>query len=204
MKAFDWEIFLKQESQKIIADYKEKKSKGKGGDWSFIELASETIESEWLGYPGATEEQIVAAETRLGIILPPSYRMFLTVTNGWPALPGPQKLYSTEEINWFCAENQDWIDEWTTALKLLPPITDEQYFVYEKNYFWNQPIRTEYMQTSLQISDEEDASVVLLNPQVTHNYEWEAWLLISGRASILRCRSFQELIQTMGMVNPWL
>ena len=199
----DWESFLKKESKKIIADYKAKKRKGEG-NWRFIELSSETIESEWLGYPGATEEQIVAAETRLGIILPLSYRKFLKATNGWPALPGPQRLYSTEEINWFCAENQDWIDEWTIARQFLPPVTDEQYLVYGEDCFWNQPIRTEYMQAALQISDEEDGSVVLLNPQIIHNYEWEAWLLISGRAGILRCHSFQEIIQIMGMLSPWL
>lgn len=182
---------------------KKKKSKDEG-DWNCIELSSETIESGWLGFPGATEEQIVTAETRLGIVLPSSYRTFLKVTNGWPALPGPMRFYSTSEIDWFRAENQDWIDEWTTARKFLPLVTDEEYFIYKKKGFWDQPIRTEYMQTSLQISDEEDASVVLLNPQIIHNHEWEAWLLISGRAGIFRCHSFQYLIQTMGMVSPWL
>lgn len=203
MEKFDWEIFLKQESKKIIMNYEENKNNSEENR-NFLELPPETIKSEWLGYPGATEEQIVAAETRLGIILPPSYRMFLKITNGWPAIPGPCRLYSTSEINWFCLENQDWIDEWVACRKLLPPVTDEEYFVYSKNRIWNQPIRTEYMQTALQISDEEDASVVLLNPQIIHNHEWEAWLLISGRAGIFRCHSFQSLIQTMGMVNPWL
>jgi hypothetical protein len=199
----DWQSFLKQESQKLVADYKDNKSKSEG-KWRFIQLSPETIESEWLGYPGATEEQIIAAETRLGIILPPSYRTFLKATNGWTDIPGPNKLYSTEEINWFCVENQDWIDEWSSALQFLPPITDEEYFVYGKDYGWNQHIRREYMQTALQISDEEDGNVFLLNPHVIHNNEWEAWLLINGRAGILRCHSFQELIQTIGMQEPWL
>lgn len=203
MDKFDWKTFLKQESKRIIANYKEKETNSVD-NWNLPELKAENIESEWFGYPGATEEQIKSAETRLGTILPPSYRMFLKITNGWSAIPGPCRLYSTSEINWFCVKNQDWIDEWVACHKLLPPVRNEEYFVYSKNCNWNQPIRTEYMQTALQISDEEDASVVLLNPQIIHNHEWEAWLLISGRASILRCRSFQSLIQTMGMVNPWL
>ncbi len=56
----DSKIILKKESQKIIADFKDKKSND-AEDWRFIDLSHETIESEWLGYPGATEEQIVAA-----------------------------------------------------------------------------------------------------------------------------------------------
>lgn len=203
MEKFDWKIFLKQESKIIIANYKEKES-NRVDNRNLLELPPENLESEWLGYFGAIEEQIVATETRLGVILPPSYRTFLKITNGWSAIPGPMRLYSTSEINWFCTKNQDWIDEWVACRKLLPSVSDEEYFAYSENCNWNQPIRTEYMQTSLQISDEEDASVVLLNPQIIHNHEWEAWLLISGRAGIFRCSSFQSLIQTMGMVNPWL
>jgi hypothetical protein len=41
------------------------------------------LASKWLGYPGATESQIVAAETRLGKIFPPDYRQFLALSNGW-------------------------------------------------------------------------------------------------------------------------
>jgi len=32
--------------------------------------------------PGATEDEIVAAEARLGVTLPPSYRSFLAVSQG--------------------------------------------------------------------------------------------------------------------------
>jgi hypothetical protein len=60
------------------------------------------------------------------------------------------------------------------------------------------------MQTALQISDEEDGNVVLLNPQIIQNYEWEAWLLTNGHAGIFRCHSFQKMIQTMGIQSPCL
>ena len=39
--------------------------------------------SGWLGFPGASEGQLQAAEARLGRRLPPSYRSFLQVSNGW-------------------------------------------------------------------------------------------------------------------------
>ncbi|MDJ0734229.1 MAG: hypothetical protein QNJ47_09160 [Nostocaceae cyanobacterium] len=161
MKKFDWEIFLKQESKKIILNYEEIKINSEE-NWNFLEVTSKNIQSEWFGYPGATEEQIVAAETPLAIIRPPSYRGFLKITNCWSAIPAQMKLYSTSKINWFPIENQNWIDEWVAASKFILPVTNEEYFVYSKNRIWNQPIRTEYIQTSLQISDEEDASVVLL------------------------------------------
>lgn len=65
----------------------------------------------WLDYPGAAQAQIAQAEARLGITFPPSYRSSLTVSNGWRWLDyfgGP--LWSTEDIDWFRARHQDWID----------------------------------------------------------------------------------------------
>ncbi|MFF0566061.1 SMI1/KNR4 family protein [Streptomyces sp. NPDC004041] len=37
----------------------------------------------WLGFPAASEERIAALEERLGRRLPPSYREFLAVSDGW-------------------------------------------------------------------------------------------------------------------------
>ncbi|RJL33649.1 SMI1/KNR4 family protein [Bailinhaonella thermotolerans] len=37
----------------------------------------------WMGAPGASEEEIAALERRLGVSLPPSYRQFLAVSDGW-------------------------------------------------------------------------------------------------------------------------
>ncbi len=81
-------------------------------------------------------------------------------------------------------------------------VSDEEYFVYGQNWgYWTQAIRTEYMQTALQISDDCDGDVVLLNPKIIHNGEWEAWVLSCAFAGVNRCRSFQEMLQTVGMVN---
>src|SRR6266545_4801296 len=46
-------------------------------------LPAEVIQSGWLGAPGATDEELRRAEARLGANLPPSYRSFLKVSNGW-------------------------------------------------------------------------------------------------------------------------
>lgn len=42
--------------------------------------------SGWIGMPPASASGIAAAEARLGWALPPSYRSFLAVTDGWPVL----------------------------------------------------------------------------------------------------------------------
>ena len=47
------------------------------------EFPREVVETGWLGYPGASEDELTATESRLGLTLPPSYRTFLTVTDGW-------------------------------------------------------------------------------------------------------------------------
>jgi len=70
--SFDWQRFLMDWSRILLQDDNVTKY-----------LSPEVIASGWLGYPGATEGQIAQAEGRLGAILPPSYRAFLKVTNGW-------------------------------------------------------------------------------------------------------------------------
>lgn len=66
-------------------------------------LPAEVIDEQahWIGYPGATEEQIARAEQRLNTKLPESYREFLKITNGWPA--GGlflTRILPVEEIEW--------------------------------------------------------------------------------------------------------
>lgn len=204
MKKLNWQEFLAQESRKTIDVYQQVKSKKQQAFWAwYFELPSEVISSEWLGFPGASESQIVATEARLGLTLPSSYRDFLKVTNGWHRFPGILRLRFIEEIDWFCVENQDWIDEWISIFQ-NEKNTNEEYFIYRQNGDpWEQAIRTEYMQTALQISEEDDGDVVLLNPQVIHDDEWEAWILSSGRGGANRFPSFQEMLQTIGLVDPW-
>jgi len=172
-------------------------------------LPQDTITSQWLGCAGATENQIVEAEVRLGIILPPSYREFLKISNGWGKTTHfIDKLWSTEEIEWFSKRHQeDWIDPWlegadfqteqnlTDELLLSPFVPDEVYFIYGEE---QDPVtmRDEYMQTALEISDTGDSAIYLLNPQIiTSNGEWEAWFLASWLPGAKRYRSFWEMME---------
>ncbi|AFY44980.1 SMI1/KNR4 family protein [Nostoc sp. PCC 7107] len=191
MSNLNWFSFLKKESKKAIENYE-------NGEvyWIMVDFSPEAIESQWLGFSGVAEEKIIAVEAHLGTKLPFSYREFLKVTNGWPEYPGFLGLRKIEEIDWFYVENQDWINIWMEPGG-LPPISDEQYLRYAKGL--EQEIRLEYLQTALQISDALDGEVILLNPQVTHNNEWEAWLFSDHIPGAKRYRSFWEMLTIRGI-----
>ena len=198
MSCFNWESFLWQWSQELL--------KSKRDDQQ--ELPLEVIESGWFGYPGATEEQIVRAETHLGITLPPSYREFLKVSNGWrQTTPFICKLWSTERIEWFSKRRQVWIDAFIEryaahlrngryAPLVTPSIPDKEYFVYGDAQDCSK-LRLEYLRTALEISDRGESAIYLLNPQViTEDGEWEAWFFCDWLPGADRYRSFHEMMQT--------
>jgi hypothetical protein len=112
MPALDWKPFLTQWSRAWIES---------GAYTSDNQVfPPEVLASGWLGYPGATEAQLVGAESRLGIRLPPSYRSFLRTTNGWRMTsPFIYKLWSTEDIDWHGAKHPDW--SWRDALEEVSP-----------------------------------------------------------------------------------
>ena len=163
-------------------------------------LPGDVRETGWLGYPGATEEQLRSAEARLAIPLPPSYRAFLAASNGFRA-PGAfvDVVWPAEEIGWYAARHQDLIDGWMEGHRLFaglatPSVRDAEYFVYGEH---QDParLRPEYLQTALQVSPFGDAAVYLLNPKaVTPEGEWEAWMHASWLPGAARYRSFWELM----------
>jgi hypothetical protein len=126
-------------------------------------LPSDVFVSGWLGYPVAAEEQVRQTEARLGTALPPSYRAFLEVTNGWRHLGHfHRKLWSAEEVDWFRVRNQDWIDAWT-EVEAGPAISDEEYFVYGDQQRAT-TVRVEYMASLLEVSEIGDSVM----------HEWES------------------------------
>lgn len=195
LDAFDWAAFLEQWSRIVLArsDARE-------------HLLPEVVTSGWLGYPGATEEQIAFAEARLGTRLPPSYRAFLAVSNGWRFIDGGiSKLWSTSSIEWFTVRHQDWIDAWMDGLEQaikeygeIAPVTDEEYFIYGGEQDTTLTFRAEYLPTALEISPNEpdDSAIYLLNRQsVTPSGEWEAWFFADWLQGAHRYQSFQVMMQ---------
>src|SRR5947209_7349056 len=98
MERFDWPTFLQEYNAEILASDSLKESLEVAED---DDLAG-AVQRGWLGYPGATEDQLRQTDDRLGTTLPPSYRAFLLVSNGW-RLPGTfvPRLRSTDELEWF-------------------------------------------------------------------------------------------------------
>jgi HEAT repeat protein len=181
MSRYPWKDLLTQWSEEII----------ESGEFE-DELPSEVATSGWLGYPAATEEEIAAAEERLGTAFPPSYREFLQITNGWRMTTGfIERLRPAAEVQWFSSEDQATIDAWISASG-SDAMPDEEYLVYGDEAF--QPLRAEYLQTALAVSDYGDG-IYLLNPQtVTPEGEWEAWFFAHWVPGADRYRSFWELM----------
>ncbi|HVM59318.1 MAG TPA: SMI1/KNR4 family protein [Verrucomicrobiae bacterium] len=160
------------------------------------QVPSKVIKSGWLGFPGASENKIAKAEARLGIILPSSYRSFLRVSNGW-RWPScfVTDLLPIEKVVWFREQNQGWIDAFTGPARGLPPITDDEYFVYGEKQDCCK-FRAEYLEDCLQISSVGDSAVVLLNPKaVSADGEWETWFFATWLPGANRCRSLEEWLQ---------
>jgi hypothetical protein len=186
MQTHPWKPFLTEWSQALL-------------QWDRVREAAppEAVQSGWVGRPGASGAELAAAEARLGIRLPPSYRQFLAVSNGWGQLTDfIYNLWSAEEIEWLPVRNQHLMTVWTED---MPPdtrtVTDAEYFVYGEAQDCVS-VRGEYLRTALEISDWGDSAICLLNPQVVMpEGEWEAWFFANWLPGANRYHSFWELMQ---------
>lgn len=206
---FDWESFLQQWSKAILASM-DQEERG--------QLPPEMLASGWLGYPGATDEELARVERRLGMTLPPSYRSFLKVSNGWRQTAkasdnSSHRFWSTEDIDQFAARHASWIrlftkhqdintadldDDFQDINDQWEPIeiSDEEYLIYNDSQDPSK-IRAKYLNTAIEISDVGIDSIYLLNPQVvTPEGEWEAWFFADYLPGADRYPSFQAMMET--------
>jgi hypothetical protein len=114
----------------------------------------EAVRAGWLGFEPATEEQVLAAEARLGRRLPPSLRSFLLITNGWKDAGNfIYRLAGTDELAWLG----------TTG-----------------DVHWADAYQDEVVARSLRLSLAGDASVLFLDPMdIGADGEWAAYRLAS-------------------------
>ncbi|MEW1866765.1 SMI1/KNR4 family protein [Streptomyces caelestis] len=90
---FDWQRFLRRWQEEWVPSEDDTVELAEG-DMTLADLA--------LSAPPATEAETAAAEKRLGTRLPPSYRQFLGVSNGWRLDGGSiYRLGAAHEIDWF-------------------------------------------------------------------------------------------------------
>lgn len=169
-------------------------------------IPSDHQKTGWLGFPGATHEQLAQTEVRLGKLLPPSYREFLQFTNGWSTVGlSSEELWAADRIRWFRRHSPPTVPiVWAVATlvgRLFHggfsglSISDDQYFTYGENQNVS-AVRLSYFFSTLQISDIGDDAVYLLNPRVlTEDGEWEAWLFAAWLPGAVRYHSFWDLMQ---------
>ena len=138
------------------------------------ELGDAGLLDEWdphdpmAGVIGASEEAIAAAEARLGTRLPPSYRTFLTATDGWPVtgywiVPG---FRGVADVGWFRDVEASWYEIWRDLDALNHALGED----------------VALMERALVVSDPDSYKAVLLDPAnmdpVTG--EWRRWHLSNG------------------------
>jgi hypothetical protein len=161
------------------------------------ELTPECLSIGWCGSLPATESEILRVEDRLGVRLPPSYRSFLSVSNGWRPFSGAvERLLTVQEIEHFRAADPKGLAEIEKYYK-ESDLSDEQYLDYEtpKNM---EALRHRYYAGSLLVGTGwgVEADMILLNPQIVFpDGEWEAICFANWIPGNQRYRSFFELVK---------
>ncbi|WP_306318816.1 MULTISPECIES: SMI1/KNR4 family protein [unclassified Streptomyces] len=153
---FDWRRFLGRWS----AEWADAQSEARLDADVLSEEDEESMHDRWLGFDPASEERITALERRLGRELPPSYREFLRVSDGWRrAGYFVWRLAGTEHARWHEDEmglgaefDMYWADN------ANPPEVRAQVGLWSRG---------------LQLDVESDAVIVLLDPEdVGPDGEW--------------------------------
>jgi cell wall assembly regulator SMI1 len=131
------------------------------------ELSPDVVSSGWLGFPAATEAEIAAAEARLGIALPPSYRTFLGVTNGWRTTKTfIERLRPVGEIAWYRDAYPDLLAAWRDGEQAEMARYRETDATTTVGY---------WLQQTLAVSDDTEAVLLLLPRAIEPGGEWPAW-----------------------------
>jgi hypothetical protein len=160
--AFDWRSFLLRWSGEWADSLPDGETRGEDDETA--------RQARWLGFPPAPEERIAAMEERLGRRMPPSYREFLKVSDGWRHAGGfVWLLAGTEDAHWHNNESglADMFEEYL----------DEDAGPEERR-------EADLWRRGLQLDVESDITHVLLDPEdVDEDGEWAVYTWASWRAA---------------------
>ncbi|MEH0420602.1 SMI1/KNR4 family protein [Streptomyces sp. B21-083] len=175
--AFDWRSFLLRWSEEWAHHLPSREARG--------EVDEAARRAGWLGFPAASEERIAAMEERLGRRMPPSYREFLKVSDGWRHAGG---------FVWLLAGTEDtrWHNDESGLAEMFEEYLDEDAGPEERQ-------EVDLWRRGLQLDVEGDAIYVLLDPEdVDEDGEWAVYTWASWRASAPeRYANFLEFMQDM-------
>ncbi|MEU6474326.1 SMI1/KNR4 family protein [Streptomyces massasporeus] len=161
--AFDWRLFLLRWSEEW-ADSLAPDDDTRSEDDEAARRARR------LGFPPAPEGRIAAMERRLGRRMPPSYREFLEVSDGWRHAGGfVWLLAGTEEARWHNDESG--------LGAMYEEYLDEDAGPEERR-------EADVWRRGLQLDVESDATYVLMDPDdVDEDGEWAVYTWASWRAA---------------------
>ncbi|MFE2278146.1 SMI1/KNR4 family protein [Streptomyces sp. NPDC059454] len=174
---FDWRSFLLKWSGEWADSLPDGEARGEEDEAS--------RQARWLGFPPASEERIAAMEERLGRRMPPSYRKFLEVSDGWRHAGGFVSLLAgTADAHWHN-------DESGLAV-VFEEYLDEDAGPEERR-------EADIWRRGLQLDVESDATYVLMDPEeVDEDGEWAVYTWASWRAdSPGRHASFRSFMRDM-------
>lgn len=161
-------------------------------DLNSIYYDKSEIENDWLGYPPCSNQNIIQKEKELGITLPVSYRDFLLTSNGFKQISlFAGHLLPLNEIGKLEEKEKFIYDLYKYELD-SHEVSDKDYFNYENQNSVN--FRVEYLLESIVISKNVDGVIILLNPNIKFEKEWEAWTFGNWYPGAHRYKSFKELI----------
>lgn len=171
-------IYLSQEDEELYKKY---------------ETEEQALRRGSLGYPPATEKQIVEAEERLGFILPASYKAFLRVSNGL-LIP----YFDADHCNLLPVEKIGLLSEvcgmvYETLIKTsIPKVSEETYRIFTEE---DDEIRTQDINKCIAISERVDCGIYVMNPGfsvIPEEYETCSYLF---RAVSRRFPSFEVMMK---------
>ncbi|MFD5130123.1 SMI1/KNR4 family protein [Streptomyces olindensis] len=159
--AFDWRSFLLKWSGEWADSLPDDDPRSQDDEAAW--------QARWLGFPPASEERIAALEERLGRRIPPSYREFLKVSDGWRHAGGfVWLLAGTKDAHWHANESG--------LADMMEEYLDEDAGPGERR-------EADLWRRGLQLDVESDATYVLLDPEdVDEDGEWAVYTWASWRA----------------------
>ncbi|MFJ6570677.1 SMI1/KNR4 family protein [Streptomyces sp. NPDC091292] len=175
--AYDWRSFLLGWSGEWADSLSEDESRGEDDEAA--------RQARWLGFPPASEDRIAAMERRIGRRMPPSYREFLKVSDGWQHAGGFVSLLAgTDDARWHNDESG--------LADVFEEDLDEDSEPEERR-------EADLWRRGLQLDVESDATYVLMDPEdVDEVGEWAVYTWAGWRAAPPeRYANFLEFMRSM-------